>query len=71
MSQTLTVQPSDATFTALEEQTCAARQSPAEVAASALNEWCNRRNGAARDRGPMTEEERRAARERFGGTLAK
>jgi len=65
MSQTLTVQLSDTTFAVLEEWARAVGQSPAELAASAVKEWCNGRNGVAQDRNTMTEEEKQAARERF------
>ncbi len=65
MSHPLTVELSDATYAALELRAQAAAQSPAVVAAAALEEYFTAPAESGVDEYPATEAEKKAARERF------
>lgn len=71
MSQTLTLELSDETYSLIRRQAETAGATPAVWAATALERQYSRRPGLARAFDPRTEEELRVARERFEQLLGK
>jgi hypothetical protein len=65
MSHALTVDLSDAAYAALQLRARAAAQSPAELAAAALEQHFTASDGTSPIKHPGTEAEKKAARERF------
>jgi predicted transcriptional regulator len=65
MSHSLTVQLSDAAYAALQQYAQTAAQSPAELAAAALEQRFSGSDGVRASNGLMCETERQAARQRF------
>jgi predicted transcriptional regulator len=65
MSHPLTIELSEATYSALQVRAQAAAQSPAAVAAAALEQHFGTLDGRRENGHPTTEAEKKAARERF------
>ncbi len=65
MSHSLTVQLSDAVYDALQRHAQSSAQSPAEVAAAALEQHFRAPEGTPRNGRLMSETDKQAARERF------
>jgi hypothetical protein len=65
VSHPLTVELSDLTYAALQQRSKATAQSPAELAAAALEQHFGTPNGTRGSGHPTTEADKQAARERF------